>query len=534
MTRTAVFRLMGGAAMLVAAMAGGSVARAQQVKTDAGVLEGAAAPEAGVRAYKGVPFAAPPVGDLRWRAPRPVAPWKGVRKATEFGPRCMQAPIFGDMVFRDTMSEDCLYLNVWTPAKTEKERLPVMVWVHGGGFQAGSGSEPRQDGGRLATKGVVVVDVNYRLGVFGFLAHPELTKESEHHASGNYGMLDQVAALEWVRKNIAAFGGDPKNVTIFGESAGSFAVSALMASPLSRDLFQKAIGESGAMFNSGRQALAQQSLAETEKMGAAFATSAGATSLAALRAKSAEDVLAAATKQQPWFSPNVDGYFLPRDVPSIYAEGKQSHVPLLAGWNADEVRSSVTLGKPPTAASYAEQVRANFGPDAEAVLKAYPATTDAEALESAAALASDGFIGYVTWKWIEAHGATGRQPIYRFSFDQAPPIPAGTMVNGREVTAKDVGARHAGEIEYVFGALDSSPKVPWTAEDRKLSDVMMTYWTNFAKTGDPNGAGLAKWPAYDKQGGFQVMHLDGDAVGASPDAHRNRYEAIDASRARAK
>ena len=221
-----------------------------QVKTESGAVEGTTSPDARVRIYRGIPFAAAPVGELRWQAPRPVAPWQGVRKATAFGNRCMQAPIFSDMIFRDEVSEDCLYLNVWTPAKAGTERLPVMVWIYGGGFQAGSASEPRQDGEKLAGKGVVVVSFNYRLGVFGFFAHPELTKESGHDASGNYGLLDQVAALQWVKKNIAAFGGDPGKVTIFGESAGSFAVSALMASPLSQGLFHRAIGESGAFFNS--------------------------------------------------------------------------------------------------------------------------------------------------------------------------------------------------------------------------------------------------------------------------------------------
>ena len=489
----------------------------------------------GCGSTRGIPFAAAPVGELRWQAPRPVAPWQGVRKATAFGNRCMQAPIFSDMIFRDEVSEDCLYLNVWTPAKAGTERLPVMVWIYGGGFQAGSASEPRQDGEKLAGKGVVVVSFNYRLGVFGFFAHPELTKESGHDASGNYGLLDQVAALQWVKKNIAAFGGDPGKVTIFGESAGSFAVSALMASPLSQGLFHRAIGESGAFFNSGSGALAPKTLAASEASGVTFAESLGATSLAALREKPSADVLQAANKGPGrWFSPMIDGYVLPRDVLAIYAEGKQSHVPLLAGWNADEVRSGVVLAKEkPTAASFVERTRKQFGTDADAILTAYPAGSDEEALESAASLGSDLFIAYATWKWIEMQRQTGGSPVYRYRFDRKVPIAPDTKVNGFAATAHDIGARHAGEIEYVFGALDSVPHVTWEEADRKLSDLMMSYWSNFARSANPNGAGLPKWPGYDEGTGDQVMHLDVQSQ-ARPAADRARYEALDAITAKSR
>ena len=403
-------------------------ALAAQVRTAAGLVEGATDQTTGVRSFLGVPFAAPPVGDLRWRPPQPPAAWEGVRKATSFGPRCMQAPIFGDMIFRDEVSEDCLYLNVWTPARSADDRLPVMVWIYGGGFQAGSASEPRQDGSHMAQKGVVVVSFNYRLGIFGFFAHPELTAESPHKASGNYGLLDQVAALEWVRKNIAAFGGDPGNVTIFGESAGSFSVSALMASPLAKGLFEKAIGESGAFFTAGSQTLAPKDLAASEAAGEKFAQSAGAASLAELRAKPADAVLQAAIKGQ-WFSPNVDGYMLPTDAYAIFSAGRQNDVPLLAGWNADEVRGSVTLAKEKTtAASFSAKVKQRFGEDASAILEAYPASTDAQALESAASLASDLFIGYSTWKWVEMQKATGHSPVFVYSFDRKIPIPPDTKV----------------------------------------------------------------------------------------------------------
>jgi para-nitrobenzyl esterase len=503
---------------------------AAQVKTQSGPVDGTESQDGRIRIFRGIPFATPPVGELRWQPPRPVSPWEGIRKATAFGNRCMQAPLFSDMIFRDEVSEDCLYLNVWTPARpgTGTERLPVMVWIYGGGFQAGSASEPRQDGEKLAGKGVVVVSFNYRLGVFGFLAHPELTKESGHNASGNYGLLDQIAALQWVKTNIGAFGGDPGKVTIFGESAGSFAVSALMASPLAQGLFHRAIGESGAFFNSGSGALAPVTLAASEASGVALAHSLGAPSLAALRAKPASDVLQAAVKGPGrWFAPMIDGYVLPRDVYAIYAEGKQSRVPLLAGWNADEVRSGVVLAKErPTAASFIERTRKQFGADADAVLKAYPAGSDAEALESAASLGSDLFIAYATWKWLEVHRQTGGSPVYRYRFDRAIPIAPDTKVNGVIATAKDIGARHAGEIEYVFGALDSVPNVTWDEADRKLSDLMMSYWSNFARSADPNGPGLPRWPGYDKATGDQVMHLDVQPA-AKPASDRPRYEALD-------
>ena len=496
---------------------------AAQVKTTAGEVRGTTSADGRVRIFKGIPYAAPPVGDLRWKEPRPAPAWEGVRDATEFGRQCVQGPIFGDITFPQPASEDCLTVNVWTPA-ARASRLPVMVWIHGGGFQAGAGPEPRHDGEAFVRKGVVLVTLNYRLGVFGFLSHPDLTRESGRNASGNYGMLDQVAALRWVKDNIAAFGGDPGNVTIFGESAGSFAVSALMASPLARGLFHKAIGESGAYFGDG--ALALQPLAASEQLGVKFAASMGADSIAALREKPADDVLKAAVKTQPWFAPNIDGAFLVEDVAKTFAEGRQAHVPLLAGWNADEVRSGIVLAKQkPTAQSFSDDTRKRYGDHAAAILSVYPATSDAEALESAAALASDMFIGYGTWKWIDTHARTGKSPVYRFSFDRKIPVPDGEKVNGMPATSRDIGARHAGEIEYVFGSLDSRRGVPWEPIDRTLSDAMTSYWAAFARTGKPDVKGLAKWPRYDKGKG-QTLHLD-ETISARRDTRRPRYEALD-------
>lgn len=498
-----------------------------RVKTTGGMVRGATDADGRIRIFKGIPYAVAPVGDRRWKEPQPARSWEGTRDATVVGAQCMQGPVFGDIKFSRPASEDCLNLNIWTPAANASDRLPVMVWIHGGGFQAGAGAEPRHDGKAFANKGVVLVTLNYRLGVFGFMAHPELTRESAHHASGNYGLMDQVAALRWVKENIAAFGGNSDNVTIFGESAGSFSVSALMACPLANGLFHKAIGESGAYFTAGNGTLALQSLSTTEQQGVKFASTIGAESLAALRAKSGEELLKAALPIQPWFTPNLDGYVLTEDVYSTFAGGKQAHVPLLAGWNADEIRAGFVLSKQkPTAQSFGEDVRKRFGEQAGAILKAYQPTNDAEAVESAAALGSDMFIGHATWKWIEMHARTGQAPVYRYSFDRKIPVASDAKVNGAAATSRDIGARHAGEIEYVFGALDSIHDVTWESSDRKLSDAMTTYWSNFARTGDPNGSSLPKWPRYEGNGG-RVLHLD-ETIHDAADSNRSRYEAIDA------
>jgi len=516
-------------AVALAALTMPPAASAQSpIKTEAGLVSGAAsAGVAGVRQYLGIPYAAPPVGPNRWKGPQPAPKWDGVKQATAFGPRCVQASLFGDMVFRDEMNEDCLVVNVWAGAATATARQPVMVWIYGGGFQAGSASEPRQDGARLAAKGVVVVSLNYRLGLMGFFAHPALSQESGRKASGNYGILDQIAALQWVQKNIAAFGGDPGNVTIFGESAGSFSVSILMASPLAKGLFHKAIGESGAAFPAGPQPpLGGASLASAEADGEKFAAAMNAPTIEALRARPAVDLLGGPGTPPRWFSPIVDGYVLPAPVSEIFAKGQQHKVPLLAGWNAGEVRSSVTLNpRKPTAESFKAELTKRFGGSAEAMQKVYPAGSDADAIEAAAALASDSFISYGTWKWLEVHRATSGAKVYRYLFDRDIPIEPGRVQNGTPVTAADIGARHAGEIEYVFGMLDSIKATTFTPADTALATAMMEYWSSFARTGAPQAAGQPAWPAFDKPGG-PVMFL-GEKVRVAPEAHRERYEAFD-------
>jgi len=501
-----------------------------RVQIDSGMIEGKAAAEPGVQAFEGIPFAAPPLGTLRWREPQPVTPWSGVLKTTHFGPRPMQGSIFSDMVFRDQgPSEDCLYLNVWTPARSPGEHLPVMVWIYGGGFEAGATSEPRQDGGHLALKGVVVVSMNYRLGIFGFYSHPELSAESGHGSSGNYGIMDQTAALRWVQRNIAAFGGDPGNVTIFGESAGSYSVSLQMATPTARGLFARAIGESGSMVGTRRIPARVLTLAAAEQNGLEFAHRMGAANLAELRAKPGIDVLKAAIHDKLLkTSVVVDGFVLPKFAYQIYSAGEQAHVPLLAGWNGDESRVYATFGsKRPTAQSFAESVKAEYADLAPAVLKLYPANTDAEAVRSAGDLAGDRFIVTSTWNWIEMQRKTGA-PVYRYRFDRAVPVPPGMMINGEPATAADVGAAHASEIPYVFKALPLIHYIPWEKADYALSDLMETYWTNFAKTGNPNGPGVPEWPRYDADGQFQVMHLNVDPR-PEPEQHRLRHEFWDAS-----
>jgi len=493
------------------------VAASDPVKVTGGVLEGTVGSDPSVRVFRGVPFAAPPVGDLRWKAPQPVVPWKGVRKADEWGTRCMQGAMFGPLRSREkAMGEDCLYLNVWTTAKAAKEKRPVLVVFHGGGFAAGSASEPRTDGEWFARQGIVVVEANHRLGLFGFLAHPELSKESAGRGSGNYGMLDQTAALEWVKANVAAFGGDSGNVTVNGESAGSLSVSALMASPLTKHLVHKAIGQSGAFFASPTGGLAEKELADKEQDGVRFAASVGAASLADLRAKPADDLLSAVMKTGGWgYSPGIDGYFLTEKVSATYAAGKQAKIPLLAGWTSSEMGMAVAMNpQKPTTASFAEQAQKQFGDRAKDALAVYAAANDTEVLQTAADLASDLFISYSTWKWIEVHAKTAQAPVYRYRFDRVLP-----EANG----SNRFGAPHASDIEYAFNTLDSKTAA-WQPEDRQTALTLATAFANFVKTGNPNGPGVPEWPEFGKT--HQVMYVDSVSK-TGPEQGRARYEFID-------
>lgn len=505
-----------------------------QAQVANGRLAGAALPS-GIHAFKGIPYAAPPVGGRRWQAPQPAAKWTNVRPATQFGPRAMQLPLFGDMNFRSNgVSEDCLYLNVWTGAKAAQEKRPVLVYFYGGGFVAGDGSEPRYDGEALAQQGIVTVTVNYRLGVFGFMAHPELTQESAHHASGNYGLLDQQAAVQWVRANIAAFGGDPQHITIAGESAGSWSVSAQLAAPVTKDLLKGAIAESGSLL--GLQPL--PTLAQGEATGTAFGTSVGAASLAALRAMPAQQLLEASGKQgAPRFSPIVDGYFLPRSPAEIFAAGQQARVPLLVGWNSQEMAYQMVMGPAaPTKDNYAAAVQKLYGAQAAEVQRVYPAATDAEAEQAATDLAGDRFIAYSTWKLADAQAQTSGQPVYRYLYARPRPAMTPEMGNATANLAGGVtkgtgaaapappakGAVHSAEIEYALGNLPTNKVFAWTPDDYKVSKTMQAYFANFIKTGNPNGAGLPTWPALKAGTAGQLLRLDVQTQ-AVPDQTRDRY-----------
>jgi para-nitrobenzyl esterase len=487
-------------------------ANSDPVQTRYGAVHGLRS-SAGVRMFRGIPYAAPPIGPLRWKAPQEPASWTGVRRADAFGPRCMQDPVFSDMVFRSQLtSEDCLYLNIWVPAVATAARRPVFVYFHGGGFVAGDGSEPRYDGESMARRGIVVVTLNYRLGVFGFLAHPELSREASYNGSGNYGLLDQVAGLRWVHENITAFGGDPHRVTIGGESAGSVSVSALMASPLSRGLISGAIGESGSILGT----LPAQPRIAAEANGRQFMVQAGAGSLAELRALRADSLLAIAAKFGAFqfdppsvrFTPAVDGHFLPKPPADIFAAGEQAHVPLLAGSNSEEMPAGVVLrGVTPTLENYRRAVENLYGTQAEAILESYPAAAAGDdVLEAAQALASDRFTGYSTWKWIGFATRTGGKPTFYYYFSRVRPTvePQHGAINaaGTDDTALPAperrarGASHAGEIEYLLGNLERSPTYAWTSEDRAVSQTAQSYIAHFIESGDPNAPGLPSWPVY--------------------------------------
>jgi para-nitrobenzyl esterase len=511
-------------------------AAGDRITIGSGVVEGTTT-SAGIRVFRGIPFAAPPVGDLRWKAPQPVPGWTGVRQAVAFSSSCMQRAVFGDMEFRATgMSEDCLYLNVWTPARSAAARLPVLVYFYGGGLMAGDGSEPRYDGESMARKGIVSVTVNYRLSAFGFLALPELSAEAPYRASGNHGFLDQRAALEWAQGNIAAFGGDPARVTIAGESAGSRSVSVHLLSPLSKGLFAGAVMESSSVV----AAADPPSLAEAEKQGLAFMALARAASLRELRAMPAAQVLAAtAEPAAPRFGPVADGYLIPaKDLVALVNAGEQSRVPLLQGTNSEERSYREVLGdEPATPEGFAAALRKTYGADADRLLALYPAQTEAQVQDAAMALASDRGTAYNVWLLGDGHRVSSGKSVYRYLYarprprflgaaNETPGV-AGGIVKGAADAAPPSwrGAVHSAEIEYALGNLDTNGHYAWEAADRRVSRTMQEYFANFVKTGDPNGPGLPKWPAYTEADGFPRMTIDVDSR-AEPE-NRARYLLLD-------
>jgi len=462
------------------------------VKTQSGQVQGAPGTDPSVTAFKGIPFAAPPVGELRWRAPQPPASWQRVRAATGFGASCIQSivperkPWTHEFMTHGEISEDCLTLNVWTGAKSSSERRPVFFYIYGGGFSEGSGAVPVYDGEGLAKKGLVVVTANYRIGVLGFLAHPELSKESGSNASGNYGLLDQLAVLQWVQKNITAFGGDPKRVTIAGQSAGGMSVHNLIASPLAKGLFHRAIVQSGgSSVGGGGITLGARKLAEAEADGLKFAESKGARSIAELRAMSWQKLTETAPNAAPGpmmrFSPIVDGHFLPASAREIVAQGKQNDVPVLTGANAGELGGLMMPQTPPTAESFAQRARQQYGPLADEFLKLYPAPTDQEAAVAQAQSSRDQALVSL-YLWAKERAKTSKTQAYAYLWDHTLPGP----------DADRFGAFHTSEVPYVLNTLYMSDR-PFTDEDRKIADMMSSYWANFAATGDPNGKGLPRW-----------------------------------------
>jgi para-nitrobenzyl esterase len=476
------------------------------VQTAHGALVGIPGAQPGIRVFKGVPYAAPPVGDLRWRAPQPPSAWDGMRPADQFGPICPQFdPPQGSFYQQEfylqpePQAEDCLYLNIWTAARSAEERRPVMVWFHGGAFVEGSGSLPSFHGETLARKGVVLVTVNYRLGVLGYFAHPELSAESAHGVSGNYGLLDQIAALRWVQEHIAAFGGDPQNITIFGQSAGSMSVFLLAVSPLAEGLFQRVIGQSGSPF-----AMREfHALSGAEEAGAQYTIEWGATSLNELRALPITTLLGdniQAYRMRNW-RPVVDGWALPGAPARLMIEGKQHAQSLLVGATANEWTPTGAYMKI-SPELFRKQAREQYGELAERLLELYPNESAQEALLAQIMSGTDRLLAGMRI-WAELHRQQLPETAYLYYFDRALP--------GRE--SEFYGAFHSGDLYYVFDTLDSTER-PWEEADRQLADRMSSYWVNFAATGNPNGPGLPEWPAYDPQNP-RLMEL-GARIGAIP------------------
>lgn len=512
----------------------------EPVRTEAGLLSGVPGRDASITVFKGVPFAAPPINELRWRGPQPPLSWHGVRKADRFGSICPTPRPAGE-----SMSEDCLFLNVWTGASSSSERRPVMVWLHGGGFLTGSGSDPLHDGEGLARKGVVLVTINYRMGALGFLATPELSKESGHDASGNYGLLDEIAALQWIQTNIAAFGGDPKRVTLFGHSAGAGSVNFLSMSPLAKGLFQQALAESQVRYPQDLElrylSMSWRSLQAAEAAGRSYAASHGATSLRELRAlpwqKLIEgsdapdaDVYTGSSARPPLFRPVIDGWVVPKNFSQTFAQRTHNAVTFVTGNNLDEggaapesafamlrasdsSRPQLRIGSPNpnvTLKDFIAAAKLKFGPMADEFLKLYPAATDDEAARANNDAIRDNS-RVSTYLWAEAWTKEYGKPVYTYFWTHAPPGPE----HDRR------GAYHGSEINYAFNNLYATDK-PWTDEDRRIADIMSSYWAQYAATGNPNGNGLPRWPAFDPRSPV-VMAL-GDRFGAIPVADAARLD----------
>lgn len=513
-----VFALASVAACAGPAATGTSDVNRAVIAIEGGRISGAEVGD-GVWAYKAIPFAAPPVGKLRWRGPQPVVAWEGVRDATRFSPACLQTKraedsFYGQIV--DRMDEDCLYLNVWTAARPDG-RVPVMVWIHGGGLTSGHGGEVTYDGALLARRGPVIVTINYRLGPLGYLAHPLLSEESDHRASGNYGTLDQVAALSWVQKNIARFGGDPGRVTIFGESAGSWSVNHLMATPLAKGLFHRAIGESGGGFGSSGSAYSK---ADAEAVGDKFVKALlgpETTSLEALRAKTGAEIMG--PRGVGRFSAHVDGWVFPDTIYNIFAAGRQNNTPLIVGSNADESASLGAGGRAPmTLAEYKKYARETYRTLADSFLKTYPASSDDETVQARIAGATDQTFGWEMRTWARMMRTVSSEA-YLYFFSRVPPGD----------NAGRTGAYHAAEIVYVFGNLGKSPYAyanrAYDDTDRKLSSLIGSYWVNFATTGNPNGDALPAWPAYTRATD-QALEL-GNSVQVRNTLRKDRLDFMD-------
>ncbi len=465
-----------------------------------GMIEGDYDNKTGIQTFFGIPYAQPPVGELRWQAPQPVKPWDGVKQTKTFGPRAIQKFMWPDMVFRSAgLSEDCLYLNVWTPAKQKQTGLPVLVYIHGGGDVAGGGSEYRYDGESMAREGIVVVTLNYRLNLFGYLAHPELSAEAPYKASGNYGALDQSAGIQWVKDNIAAFGGDPNKITIAGESAGSMAVSLHMASPLSRANIAGAIGESGALINPTGTPV---SLQEAEQIGEAFVAKTGY-SFAELRQLSTAELFELFLEHQPDFPNVIDGYLIPKPLPEIFEAGEQAQVPLLLGWNSAELPAAFFLRPPFTRAGFEEMVKERMPKHAPEALKLYAGASGTELEQTISDFGADNWIVFSTWKWFDLHRKHSSQPVYRYLYSKLRPA------NDKGERPAAIGAPHACEIEYAMGNLHLVPGWQWTEDDHKVSATMKGYFANFIKTGNPNGEDLPNWPKVAaKTDAPTVMNID--------------------------